>query len=192
VDAEIAGLVATRIPLPIWGDEHENAYNKRAALQSRGHLALMDCEMVTHPAMPSPIEFCDLYSNQRCLIHVKRYGQSSILSHLFMQGLVSANLLLADPRFRNAVNTKLPSSHVLPDPEQRPSPESFEVAFAIGSTETGGLVLPFFSRVTLKTVARTLTQSLGYRVSLTKIRIDKLTDTSSPTFEPTSTARARG
>jgi hypothetical protein len=47
------------------------------------------------------------------------------------------------------------------------------VVFAIGSSEVGPLKLPFFSRVTLRNVVRSLTQSFGYRVSLTKIRVDK-------------------
>ena len=45
-------------------------------------------------------------------------------------------------------------------------------------SETGPLRLPFFSRVTLKNVARTLLQSFGYRLTLNKIRINKLEDIS--------------
>ena len=160
--------------LPVWGDEHEDAYNARVAGDSGGHLVLMDRVMVSHPAMASPIEFCDLFSDDRRLIHVKRYGQSSILSHLFMQGLVSANSLLSDAQFRLAVNQHLPASHELADPNTRPLPSAYEVVFAIGSSEVGRLKLPFFSRVTLRNVVRSLTQSLGYRVSLIKIRVDKL------------------
>lgn len=110
----------------------------------------------------------------RQLFHVKRYGQSSILSHLFMQGMVSAELLLSDAQFRLAVNARLPPSHQLDDPNSRPLPSAYEVVFAIGSNEVGPLTLPFFSRVTLRNVVRSLTQSFGYRVSLTKIRVDKL------------------
>lgn len=160
--------------LPVWGDEHEDAYNARVAGDSGGHLVLMDRVMVSHPAMASPIEFCDLFSDDRRLIHVKRYGQSSILSHLFMQGLVSANSLLSDAQFRLAVNQHLPRSHELADPNTRPLPSAYQVVFAIGSSEVGRLKLPFFSRVTLRNVVRSLTQSLGYRVSLIKIRVDKL------------------
>jgi uncharacterized protein (TIGR04141 family) len=138
----------------------------------------MDCVMIKHPGMPSPIEFCDLYSDNRRLIHVKRYGQSSILSHLFMQGLVSADCLLSDSQFRLELNKKLPASHSIHQPHTRPSLDQYEVAFAIGSTETGQLRLPFFSRVTLKNAARTLLESFGYRVTLNKIRINKLEDIS--------------
>ena len=178
VDADVAEIDSSSSVLPTWGDEREDAYNERVALASGGRIALLDCVMISHPGMASPIEFCDLYSDDRRLIHVKRYGQSSILSHLFMQGLVSADCLLSDGKFRHALNTKVPTTHRLADPDSRPKSELFEVAFAIGSKEMGALRLPFFSRVTLKNVARTLKQSLGYKVTLSKIRIDKLHDIS--------------
>ena len=166
-------LPASAPTLPVWGDEHEDAYNARVSGDSEGHLVLMDRVMISHPGMASPIEFCDLFSDERRLFHVKRYGQSSILSHLFMQGLVSANSLLSDAQFRLAVNKHLPPSHELADPNSRPLPSAYEVVFAIGSSEVGPLRLPFFSRVTLRNVVRSLTQSFGYRVSLVKIRVDK-------------------
>ena len=176
VDEELATLleVTSTSTMPIWGDEHEDAYNARVSRDSNGRLALMDQVMIKHAGMPSPIEFCDLFSDDRKLIHVKRYGQSSVLSHLFMQGLVSAESLLSDARFRNAVNEKLPRTHQLADPNARPLPSRYEVVFAIGSTEVGVLKLPFFSRVTLRNVARTLMQSFGYAVAISKIRINKL------------------
>lgn len=177
VDREIKPLleVTSSSSLPTWGDEHEDAYNQRVSRASEGAWVLMDQVMVKHDGMPSPIEFCDLFSDDRRLIHVKRYGQSSVLSHLFMQGLVSAESLLSDAQFRKAVNGHLPLTHQLQDPNLRPLPSQYEIVFAIGSTEMGTLRLPFFSRVTLRNVARTLTQSFGYRVAVTKIRIDKLT-----------------
>jgi uncharacterized protein (TIGR04141 family) len=176
VDQDIASLLqaTSGSSMPEWGDEHEGAYNERIASSSSGHLALMDQVMIQHDGMASPIEFCDLFSDDRRLIHVKRYGQSSVLSHLFMQGLVSAESLLSDARFRKAVNEKLPATHQLADPNERPLPSQYEIVFAVGSTEVGAVKLPFFSRVTLRNVCRTLKQSFGYGVSLSKIRINKL------------------
>lgn len=174
IDRELAALLPdSSYQLPVWGDEYENVYNERVAAQSSGHIVLMDCVMVRHPGMSSPIEFCDLFTDDHRLVHVKRYGQSSVLSHLFMQGLASANSLLADARFRFEVNKHLPATHQLADPDVRPFPSQYEVVFAIGSSELGRLQLPFFSRVTLRNVVRMLTQSFGYRASLVKIKIDK-------------------
>jgi uncharacterized protein (TIGR04141 family) len=177
VDQELASLLdgTSTSTMPDWGDEYEDAYNARIASGSGGRLALMDRVMVQHDGMPSPIEFCDLFSDDHRLIHVKRYGQSSVLSHLFLQGLVSAESLLSDARFRRAVNEKLPPTHQLSDPNARPLPAQYQIVFAIGTSEMGVLRLPFFSRVTLRNVARTLMHSFGYQVSVSKIRIDKLT-----------------
>jgi uncharacterized protein (TIGR04141 family) len=173
VDADIETIPASEIPFPTWGDEHEAAYNSRVTATSGGKIALMDRELVSHTGMASPIEFCDLYLRDGHMIHVKRYGQSSVLSHLFAQGLVSANLLIGDVEFRRALNSKLPKSHRFGDPLAKPNSGDLEVAFAVGSSELGPLNLPFFSRVTLRNTYRTLTQSLGFRASLTKIQISK-------------------
>lgn len=175
VDADLESIQSATLPVSEWGDENEAAYNSRMASRSKGQLALMDRVMVSHPAMASPIEFCDLYSTDRRMIHVKRYGQSSVLSHLFAQGLVSATSALSDAEFRKAVNKKLPESHKFTDPEQRISASSYEVCFAIGSSDIGSLKLPFFSRVTLRNAYRTLTQTYGFRVTLTKIPVKKFT-----------------
>jgi len=107
------------------GDEHEAPITWRVSRDSNGQLALTDQVMIQHAGMPSPIEFCDLFSDDRKLIHVKRYGPSSVLSHLFMQGLVSAESLLSDARFRNAVTEKLPGTHQLAASERE------TVAFAV-------------------------------------------------------------
>jgi len=176
VDDDVKTIASGALPLTDWGDENEGQYNERMVRKSKGALALMDKVMVSHQGMASPIEFCDLYSKDRKLIHVKRYGQSSVLSHLFAQGLVSATSMLSDQEFRKAANKKLPDSHKFSDPEQRVAANEYEVCFAIGSADHGQLALPFFSRVTLRNTYRALTQLHGFKVSLTKITVSKLTD----------------
>ena len=56
-------------------------------------------------------------------------------------------------------------SGVTPSP---PLPSEYEVAYAIATKAPGSLVLPFFSRVTLKSTFQQL-RNLGYQVTLTKI-----------------------
>src|SRR5690606_19414169 len=119
----------------------------------------------------SQIEFCDLFVRKRTMLHVKRYGGSSVLSHLFAQGVVSATLFLQDPEFRRGIRQTLPRAHRAAVPERRPRVEHFEVGFAIVSRSPGGLVLPFFSKVNLRNAARTLA-GFGYRVTLTKIPVE--------------------
>lgn len=178
VQADIDEIPKSSLTLGDWGDETEAAYNKRIASKSNGKLCLMDCVMVTHAGMASPIEFCDLFSTSGEMVHVKRYGQSSVLSHLFAQGTVAAESALSDVAFRKAANDKLPQSHRFIDPGVRIDPAKHEVCFAIGSSEPGPLALPFFSQVTLRNAYRRLCHSLGYRVSLAKINVSKLTNIS--------------
>ncbi len=167
------------IVLPNWGDENEGAYNRRVVGVSSENFQLLDCKLVRHPGMPTPIEFCDLISDQKHLVHIKRYSQSSVLSHLFAQGFVAANGLLVDEKLREKVNELLPDSHKLPTRSGRIDASEYEIVFGIGQSRTGPLNLPFFSQVTLRSIHRTLTQSFGFRVGVTKIHISKLTDVGS-------------
>ena len=111
---------------------------------------------------------CDLYGRGRVLIHIKRYGPSSVLSHLFAQGLVSAQLLSGDPDFRRLANVELPLSHRFSNPDNPINPREFEVAFGIVQTEGRVVRLPFFTRVNLKSNVETL-RALGYSVSLSLV-----------------------
>jgi len=121
--------------------------------------------------MASPIEFCDLYSLDRKIIHVKRYGGSDVLSHLFAQGTVSAELFLLDSNFRVELNTKLPPEFKLENPESRLNPGSYTIFFAIVYESDGPLKLPFFSRVSLRQAFRRL-EGFGFNVGLLKIDVE--------------------
>ena len=158
---------STGLRLPLYDDESETKYNARVAKGSPKRFALMDCKNIPYGGGGSRIEFCDLYEKKR-LIHVKRYGGSSVLSHLFQQGLVSATLFRAEPEFRRLVNAKLPNQHRFPDVSKHPRASDHEIAFAIISSSKKPLNLPFFSRVSLRTVYRQL-RAYGYQVTLTKV-----------------------
>jgi uncharacterized protein (TIGR04141 family) len=130
----------------------------------------MDADLIAYGGGPSKVEFCDLYTDTRQMIHVKRYGGSKVLSHLFQQGGVAASLWLGDPEFRRKVNAKLPTTHKLPNATKRPNSEDYQVIFAVTSNSNAPIAsaLPFFSRLSLRNVSRQLTGA-GYRVSLVKI-----------------------
>lgn len=95
-------------------------YIKRVAKGAPRQFAVMDQKTIAHGGGQSTIEFCDLYSASKDILHLKRYGQSSTLSHLFSQGLVSGELFRMEAAFRKKVNRKLPKSHKLRDPKQPP------------------------------------------------------------------------
>lgn len=168
IDEAIGRIPQGVLQLPVYRDRSERAYCARIAGEDAGQFALMDRRLVAYGGLPNPIEFCDVYSSARQMVHLKRYSGSSTLSHLFAQGVVSAKLFLSETDFRNAVNALLPDTHRLPDPRARPLPDEYEVVYGIISTSPRDLVLPFFSRVNLKNACTNLT-SMNYRVSLSKV-----------------------
>ncbi len=155
------------ITLPSYGHKNENEYNKAVA-KSNGKYCCMDREMINHGGSYSKIEFCDLMTKEGKFVHVKHYGGSSVLSHLFFQGLVSGELFLGDSKFREKVNEKLPNGFKITDTNAKPIPSKHEIIYGIISSSPGDLEIPFFSKVSLRNAKKRL-ETFGYHVSLLKI-----------------------
>ena len=171
VNAEVAEIPIHKTKFPEYGDETEGEYNKRVAAADPKPYALMDVKLIPWGGGSSKFEFCDLYSKNRELIHVKRYGGSAVLSHLFAQGVHSAELFVTEAGFRKEVNALLPTSHKF-DPEPRPDTKKYTIVFAIVSEQSGdGLTLPFFSRLSLRQAVRRL-RGFDYRCAITKIPVN--------------------
>lgn len=175
----------TSLVLPPYNDPDEGAYNTRAATTSGSPLALMDQNMILYGGSPGGIEFCDLYSKDKRIVHVKRYAGSGALSHLFGQAAVSASAFATDQQFRKLVNAKLPRPFRLPDSSKRPTPGEYEIVFGIISRSATRDTIPFFSRVNLRRVTQTL-RAMGYTVTLALIA----DATPPPAKGPNATARA--
>jgi uncharacterized protein (TIGR04141 family) len=126
---------------------------------------------VVFPSGPSRIEFCDLYTTAHELIFVKRYADSSVLSHLFAQGVVSAETFRRERRFRELINENLPVSHQLGGQVDGMTAQDFTITFAVISESARPLheSLPFFSKVNLRNAVKLL-ESNGYNVRLAKIQ----------------------
>jgi uncharacterized protein (TIGR04141 family) len=116
------------------------------------------------------MEFCDIFSKNKELIHIKRYGGSATLSHLFYQGVVSAELFKMEDRYRKLIHDKLSRPFRVFDPTKRPAFEEYHVVFGIISRSKTELTMPFFSRVGIRHALRRL-QGLDYKVSLAKIAV---------------------
>lgn len=159
------------LSLPAYQHKNEGEYNKGIAEQDAKYCC-MDKKLIGYGGGHSSIEFCDLLTKDREIIHVKRYGGSSVLSHLFSQGVVSGELFLAESGFREKVNAQLSDSHKLTDCKAKPNAEDYQVIFAVISAVRDDLEIPFFSKVSLR-VARRRLETYGYKVSLTKILADK-------------------
>lgn len=171
LDKDLAAIPRGKVPLPEYEDTDEAAYNARVAATRPDYYALMDKRLVMYGGGRSREEFCDLYTLDKRLIHVKRYGGSGVLSQLFNQGTVSAELLLGSPRFRRAVHALLPASHQWADPDTRPNAEDFEVVYGVVTkSKQIDPDLPLFSRITLRN-ARDRLSAYGFPMSLSWIRI---------------------
>jgi uncharacterized protein (TIGR04141 family) len=128
----------------------------------------MDQHLIRYPDTFSKVEFCDLFSPDKHLIHIKRYaGSSAPLSHLFAQALVSASLFRREEGFRAMVNQALPEA--FRPGTAVPAAGEYEVVFGVVSESESELILPFFSKINIKN-ARDRLHELGYKISLTKIQ----------------------
>lgn len=168
VNQAFADVPKNVVALPNFVDANEGAYNTRVAGEANIY-ALMDRNLIVFEGAADPIEFCDLFSNSKEIIHVKRYAGSSALSHLFAQGLVSGTLFSHEAIFRRQVRRKLPRFGASIPITRKPNRKEFAVIFAVISKSQGPLGLPFFSRITLRNAFQTLTD-LGYKVSMSKIQ----------------------
>ena len=176
LDAAIAAIPTSALPLPRSGAKTtEGEYNKAAAEES-DDLLLLDKQLVRIRGRTTAVEICDLLTRHGQLVHVKRHLGSSDLSHLFAQGLVSAELLQTSPEFRREAAAKVtevaqgqPGFDLFDTDVLRPS--DFEVVYAIiEKWQDRHLVraLPFFSKVNLREVNTNL-RARGYRVAFSKI-----------------------
>ncbi len=95
------------LALPPYGGQHEGAYLESIA--DNVDLFLMDQKLVKPNGATSSIEFCDLLTRDRDLIHVKKYSSSSVLSHWFSQAYVSAETLLHSPEILAQIDAYLPN-----------------------------------------------------------------------------------
>ena len=167
---QIRGLEPV-VNLPAYKHNSENNYNVDVAKQNKNYYC-MDNKIISHGGGRSKVEFCDLITRNKQIIHVKRYGGSSVINHLFSQGSVSGELFLADVEFRKKVNQKLPQSFRIMDVVDSPRATDYQVVFAIISASRNELEIPFFSKIGLRNTKRRL-ETFGYRVVLQKIDVQR-------------------
>jgi len=168
---ELSSLV-----LPKYFGGSEGEYNTNTAKNNPEQFALLDDKnKIFHGGGHGQVEVCDLFSKDKQLIHVKRYGKSSVLSHLFSQGFVSGQLIQLDSEFRKKFKDKVPDSFKsLVSVDKRPEENEFTIIYAVISDSVGDdLYLPFFSRVNLNNTYKTL-KGFGYKVEVLKIKVDDI------------------
>jgi uncharacterized protein (TIGR04141 family) len=163
----VSSIETTNITLPDYDsrkDRGEARYNRRACEANKSQFTLLDQKVIPYETH-GRVEICDLYTKARQLVHVKRLDGSSTLSHLFNQGIVSAELLRDEKGFRAQFLQRIPGFE-WGSPKDPIHAKDFEVCFAIvRRPNQQELQLPFFSKLTLRTAMQQLDR-LGFRRSM--------------------------
>lgn len=168
VQRSIEKIPTCDLKIPAYEDNSESVYNKRVAGLYPTNFSLVDREIIRHGGGQGQIEFCDLYSKDRDIIHLKRYTSSSTLSHLFSQAVVSGELWRSDPQFRHKANNLLGQAYRIKDPDSELEVGKYRVVLGIIGGHGSCEKLPFFSRVTLKNAFHRL-RAFGYDVAAAHI-----------------------
>lgn len=171
VRAYVAAMNESAVQFPAWnGTDPEGKYNEGVA-QADASMLLLDKKLARCYGNSSTVEICDLLTTGKQIIHVKRRDKcSSGLSHLFMQGRNSGEMLVHDPAFLTETRAKITEvnatfSGQLPATGFKAS--DYEVVYALMGADTAAVRqrLPFFSQLTLMNSAKSLA-GLGYRVTI--------------------------
>ena len=150
-------------------NDEEDKYNSAMAATDPNNLLCMDRKNIIHGGGRSKIELCDILSRDGTFVHIKNYHGSSTLSHLFNQGLVSAQLVLGDKEFRKKANQKIKENggtrEFIISNKDKPN-----IVFGIINKSDDSLPnIPFFSKVTLRYVKQQL-ELLGCDVKMKGIK----------------------
>lgn len=172
VERELANILDDQeLELPdAYTHEKEKDYNIRASEMSNGVLALLDRRHIMYGGGLSRMELCDLLATDKKFVHVKKKTESASLSHLFSQGLNSAQAFLFDQAFRNKAREICPESHKHLLPEVPITASQYTVVYCIIMRSSRELKesLPFLSKQSLVNAAKDLT-ALQYRVFIRKV-----------------------
>ena len=173
----VKAIPETALPLPEAGaNEAEGTYNQRVARVLPGAI-LLDKKTVRRP-QATAIEICDVAVRSKHLVHVKKGLSSSSLSHLFAQGVVSAELLHMDADFRKQIRAML-RRRLTGSAARRMTDfgwlhassfnsQACEVAYAVMTGRSDQMpreALPFFSKVNLRMRCQEL-RRMGFKYSL--------------------------
>lgn len=153
----------------------EGAYNTKLAKTNMNYV-LLDKKLIKSDAIRSAVEVCDVFaSKEKEFVHVKFKGSSSMLSHLFAQGKISARLLARDIVFRKNLRAKLDalghSKNIIPLSQDRFDASKYTVTFAVIEDESKTFVqaLPFFSLLNLRLTSEEI-RLLGFKVRIKRIK----------------------
>lgn len=157
--------------------EAEGEYNSRVV---QHHKELVNLDKNNFRDFPDrthdQVEICDIITKNKKFICNKIYKHSSApLSHLFMQGFVSANMLYEVKDYRikinEAVKSKFGDNFIEEDNINR---SEITFVYGIGIENDGRIAdsLPFFSKISLRQNIRAL-KKLAYNIQIIRIPFKK-------------------
>jgi uncharacterized protein (TIGR04141 family) len=170
IDEYYKAIPRSQIKLPEYDDDSETDYNARVVSQNPDEYFLLDKKNIKISTSASPVEPCDIFKFPDIFIHVKRYGGSSVLSHLFYQGLVSGELFIREDEFKSELNKRIGGS--LHKTYLRNIEHRFSIIYAIISEYDEDLSIPLFSKISIKHAVSRL-KALGYHIELAKISVSE-------------------
>ncbi len=151
---------------PDYGNLPESVYLAYAA--DIADFLLLDQKWVKPKGVSNNLEFCDLYTKCKSIIHVKKYGSSAVLNHLFAQATQSVEMLMNSPEVLKQVNQHLKKDSVEIIFDSDKSPREHKIVLAIMDKKERNIHMPFFAKVNLRHHVRKI-KNLGFEVTLAKI-----------------------
>ena len=129
------------------------------------------------------LEPCDFFSMNKEFIHLKDGHSSSPISHLWMQGVVSAEAFVSDELFRSKLKSIVKTKSngrgfedLLPSEGEKVNRDEFKIVYGImRDAYTNGTVdIPFFSKVSFQSAVDKLNK-LNFSVAIELIEKIKTT-----------------
>lgn len=150
-----------------------------AELDAHKNLLNLDQVKLSPAGAPGAnLEPCDFLSATKQFIHLKDGHSSAPISHLWNQGVVSAESFVRDEKFRTDLRKEVKKRQtkskktgfdaILPDGRSKPVASEFTVVFGIMRNrykKSRTVSLPFFSKVSLRSVADRI-QLMGFPVEV--------------------------
>ena len=183
---EVSNIDGFKLP-PIYYTEHEDSnkkrskkvetegdYNSRVVKENEKELVNLDKNNFRGfpDRSQDQIEICDIITKNKKFICNKIYKHSSApLSHLFMQGMVSANMLYEVKDYRIKINESVKSKfgdNFIGEDNINRSEITFVYGIGIESDGCIADTLPFFSKISLRQNIRDL-KKLAYNVQIIRI-----------------------
>ena len=157
--------------------ENEGEYNLRITNENKKNCICLDKRNFRDfpGRSQDQIEICDLVTKNKELLCIKIYkNSSSVMSHLFQQGFVSAVMLVEEEKYRHKLfetaKQQFGDKWITGGELIR---TDFTYVYGIGMKHTGTLAdnLPFFSKISLRQNIKEL-KKLNFNVKIVKIEIE--------------------